>query len=47
MRYDDFRRRLVGALLVEDGILTQDELQKIKDEIDKEVPEIFASEGLG
>jgi 2-oxoisovalerate dehydrogenase E1 component len=28
-----------GALLVEDGILTQDELQRIKDEIDREVTE--------
>jgi 2-oxoisovalerate dehydrogenase E1 component len=28
-----------GALLVEDGILTQDELQRMKDEIDREVTE--------
>jgi 2-oxoisovalerate dehydrogenase E1 component len=28
-----------GALLIEDGILTQDELQRIKDEIDREVME--------
>ena len=28
-----------GALLIEDGILTQDELQQIKDEIDREVME--------
>jgi 2-oxoisovalerate dehydrogenase E1 component len=28
-----------GALLVEDGILTQDELQQIKDEVDREVME--------
>jgi 2-oxoisovalerate dehydrogenase E1 component len=28
-----------GALLIEDGILTQDELQRIKDEVDREVAE--------
>jgi len=28
-----------GALLVEEGLVTQDELQKIKDEIDKEITE--------
>jgi 2-oxoisovalerate dehydrogenase E1 component len=28
-----------GALLVEDGIVTQDELQRIKDEVDREVTE--------
>ncbi len=35
-----------GALLVEDGIVTQDELQRIKDEIDREVTEA-ADQALG
>ncbi len=35
-----------GALLIEDGILTQDELQRIKDEIDREVTEA-ADQALG
>src|ERR1700755_1202800 len=32
-----------GALLVEEGIVTQDELQKIKDEVDREVSEAAAA----
>ncbi|MDQ1422137.1 MAG: 2-oxoisovalerate dehydrogenase component, partial [Acidimicrobiaceae bacterium] len=35
-----------GALLIEDGILTQDELQRIKDEVDREVAEA-ADHALG
>jgi 2-oxoisovalerate dehydrogenase E1 component len=35
-----------GALLIEDGILTQDELQRIKDEVDREVMEA-ADHALG